>query len=235
MLKNNQDNDFHDNKLTNIDSITFNRNPTSENEVTKNVDDSVEEGTILRLNQTLENYLKVSVKIDTYKLIKSNKIQLTEITINKEGNGQYLLPRWKIVFNDKNNNFVPTSFVKATRTNSSTSESGATIVPPIVDSFSYIETSSKNHDDEKMIVSWERTDIIQIINITFHYKRYSILTNDSLKLRSRFRIQLLREDKTCSTQYTIPKNEEYSDTSTEWKILNLDFTIENYGITLIYD
>ena len=33
MVKNNQDNDFNDNKLTNIDSITVNRNPTSDNEV----------------------------------------------------------------------------------------------------------------------------------------------------------------------------------------------------------
>ena len=30
LLKNNQDNDLNDNKLTNIDSITVNRNPTSD-------------------------------------------------------------------------------------------------------------------------------------------------------------------------------------------------------------
>ena len=35
LVKNNQDNDLNDNKLTNIDSITINRNPTSDNEVSK--------------------------------------------------------------------------------------------------------------------------------------------------------------------------------------------------------
>ena len=32
----------------------------------------------------------------------------------------------------------------------------------------------------------------------------------------RFRIQLLLEDNSWSTQYTIPKNAQYSDTSTDW-------------------
>ena len=51
----------------------------------------------------------------------------------------------------------------------------------------------------------------------------------------RFRIQLLLEDNTWSTVYTIPKNEQYSNTSTDWSLLNLDFTTENYGIKLVYD
>ena len=33
LVENNQDNDFNDSKLTNIDSITVNRNPTSDDEV----------------------------------------------------------------------------------------------------------------------------------------------------------------------------------------------------------
>ena len=51
----------------------------------------------------------------------------------------------------------------------------------------------------------------------------------------RFRIQLLLDDNTWSTQYTIAKNTQYSDTSTDWNLLNLDFTIENYGNKLVYD
>ena len=51
----------------------------------------------------------------------------------------------------------------------------------------------------------------------------------------RFRIQLLLEDNTWSTQYTIAKNDRYSNNSTDWSLLNLDFAIENYGIKLIYD
>ena len=51
----------------------------------------------------------------------------------------------------------------------------------------------------------------------------------------RFRLQLLLEDNTWSTQYTIPENSQYSNSSTDWTFLNLDFTVENYGIKLIYD
>ena len=98
----------------------------------------------------------------------------------------------------------------------------------------YIETSSNNHGDS-VFCSFERTDIFQITNITFYYNRFSILTNDSLKSMGRFRIQLLLEDNTWSTQHTIDKNTQYSDNSTDWTFVNLDFTVENYGNKLIYD
>ena len=51
----------------------------------------------------------------------------------------------------------------------------------------------------------------------------------------RFRIQLLLDDNAWSTQYTIARNTQYSDTSTDWILLSLDFTVENYGIKLTYD
>ena len=98
----------------------------------------------------------------------------------------------------------------------------------------YIETSS-NNQGPNVFCSWERADIIQITNITFYYNRYSILTNDSLKAMGRFRIQLLLKDNTWNTQYTMDKNTNYSNASTDWSLLNLDFTIENYGIKLILD
>ena len=98
----------------------------------------------------------------------------------------------------------------------------------------YIETSGGNYGNN-VFCSFERIDIIQITNITFYYTRFSILTNNSLKSMGRFRIQLLLEDNTCDTQYTIAKNTQYSSSSTEWSLLNLDFTIESYGIKLIYD
>ena len=49
------------------------------------------------------------------------------------------------------------------------------------------------------------------------------------------RIQLLLEDNTWSTRYNIPKNDRYSHTSTDWTLVSLNFTVENYGIKLIYD
>ena len=143
--------------------------------------------------------------------------------------------RWKFICNDKNNNSVTTNFIRATKTNSPTSYSGATSLPPIGTSFMFIETSSKNHGHERVFVSWERTDIIQITNITFYYKRISISTTAWLKSIGRFRIQLLLEDNTWSTRKNIPKNDRYSDTSTEWTLLSLNFTVENYGIKLILD
>ena len=98
----------------------------------------------------------------------------------------------------------------------------------------YIETSSSNHGNI-VFCSFERTDIFQITNVTFYYNRFSILTNNSLKAVGRFRIQLLLEDNIWSTQYTLAKSSQYSNTSTDCFLLNLDFTIENYGIKLIYD
>ena len=72
LVKNNQDNDLNDNKLTNIDSITVNRNPSSDNELSnkKYIDDELDKNTIVRFNQTLQNFLKVSVGSDTYNLTK---------------------------------------------------------------------------------------------------------------------------------------------------------------------
>ena len=72
LVKNNQDNDLNDNKLTNINSITINNNPTDDNHVSnkKYIDNELDKNTIVRFNQTLENYLKVSVGNDTYNLTK---------------------------------------------------------------------------------------------------------------------------------------------------------------------
>ena len=102
----------------------------------------------------------------------------------------------------------------------------------------YIETSGNNNNQNNngynVFVALQRTDIIQISNITFYYNRYSS-SGSNLRAMGQFRIQLLLDDNTWSTQYTIAKNTQYSDNSTHWTFLNLDFTVENYGIKLIYD
>ena len=137
-------------------------------------------------------------------------------------------------YSDINGNGKLNNILKSTKTSSPTGHSGATNIPPIGKSFMYIETSSGGHGNN-VFVSFERTDIIQITNITFYYNRFSILTNNSLKSMGKFRIQLLMEDNSWNTQYTIAKNTQYSNSSTEWSLLNLDFTVKNYGIKLIYD
>ena len=98
----------------------------------------------------------------------------------------------------------------------------------------YLETSS-NNNGEIVFVSFERTDIIQFSNITFYCNRFSFLTIDSLKSIGRFRIQLLLDDNIWSTQHTIAKNIQYSDTSTDSTSLILNFSIGNYGIILVFD
>ena len=237
LLKNKQDNDLNDNKLTNLYSITINRKPILDNEVSnkKFIDNELNKNTILRFNQTLQDYLKVSIGDTIYNLTKYKKISIADVTEIKFPNiGFDLLQKWNIYCNNYFNQSRENDFIKSTKSNSPTPESGPTTIPPLGISFKYIETSSANHGDN-VFVSFERTDIIQISNITFYYSRYSILTDDNKKSMGRFRIQLLLDDNSWSTVYTIDKNTQYSDNSTDWTLLNLDFTQENYGIKLIYD
>ena len=234
---NDEDNEFDKNKLNKVDSVTVNRNPTSDIELAcKKINDgSIEEGTIVGFNQTITNYLKVSVGDNTYNLTKYDKLQITDTTIIKHPNTScYLLQIWIIKSNDRNNNGKIQNFIKSTKTDSPTGYSGSTSLPPIANSFMYLETSSNNHGNN-VFVSFKRTDSIQISNITYYYNRFSILTNASLKSMGRFRIKLLLEDKTWSTRYNIPKNDLFSDTSREWSKLSLYFTEEICGIKLLYD
>ena len=104
--------------------------------------------------------------------------------------GGYLLQNWNIKSNDKNNDGKIKNFIRSTETNSSTSESGATSLPPNGNAFLYIETNSDNHGNN-VFCSFERTDIIQITKKTFDYNRFSLLNNDSLKSMGRFGIQFI--------------------------------------------
>ena len=164
---NDEDTEFDINKLTNLDSITIIRNPGADNEVSnkKYVDDSIGEVTIVKFNQTLGKRLELSVGNDIYNLTKVDKIQLVDTTRIKQGKKVYLLPRWNVICNDKNNIGVTTIFISATKTHTPTNHSIATSLSPIGISFMFIETSSNFHGNI-IFVDWERTDIIQIIKIT---------------------------------------------------------------------
>ena len=60
---NDQDNENDNNKLTNLGSVSVKRDPCSDNELANMIyiDNELDKNTVLRFNQTLENYLKVSV------------------------------------------------------------------------------------------------------------------------------------------------------------------------------
>ena len=89
-------------------------------------------------------------------MTKYNKLQLTDTTIIKyPNNGGYLLQNWNIRCNDKNNNGKIQTFLRSTKTNSPTGDSGAVNLPPIGDSFIYIETSSNNYGNNDLSASNE--------------------------------------------------------------------------------
>ena len=119
--------------------------------------------------------------------------------------GGYLLQQWNIKCNDKKNSGKITNFIKSTKTNSPTRNSGATSLPPIGKAFMYIETSGNNNGDDVYVIS-ERTDILQISNIPFCFKRYSI-SDPNLRSMGTFRIQILLENNNWSNRYNIPKND----------------------------
>ena len=65
-------------------------------------------------------------------------------------------------------------------------------------------------------------------------KRFSILTNDSIISRSRFRIHFLLNDNTWSTQDNITKHGRNSDSSTQRTSIILIFTVEKCCIKIKY-
>ena len=147
-------------------------------------------------------------------------------------NGDSLLPKWRILCNDRSNNGIINNFIRSTKTNSPTGNSGAAVQPPIGDSFMFIETSSNNFGPN-VFCSWERIDIIQVSNITFYYNRFSI--PGDFRAMGRFRIQILTKDNVWLTKFIIAKNTQFSNTSTDWIILSLNFTDESYGVKFVYD
>ena len=123
------------------------------------------------------------------------------------------------------------NFVLSIKTNFPTSNSGAFVVPPIGDSFMYIEIS--NNFGLNVYCSWERIDTIQISNITFYYNRFS--TQGDLRSMGQFRNQVLSKDNVWLTKFIIPKNQQYSNAATDWTILSLNITEQNYGVIFVYD
>ena len=216
MVKDNQDNDLNDNKLTNKYSITINNNPTDDNHVSnkKYIDNELDKNTIVRLNDDSNvRYLQVHINNTIYNLQIYNKILLTDTTIIKiPNNGDSLLPSWRLFCNDRNNNGNIKKFIRSTKTSSPTSSSGAVVPPPRGDSFMYIETSSNNFGPN-VFCSWERNDIIQMSNILFYYNRFSI--QGDFRAMGRFQLQVLTKDSIWLTKFNIPENQQYSNASTD--------------------
>ena len=239
LVKNNQDNNFNDKKLTNINSITINNNPTENNHVSKKkyIDDELDKNTIVRLNDdSNDRYLQVHINNTAYNLQIYNKTQIIDATkLIFPNSGNDLLQNWKIICNNIHGEGIPSDFLKSTKTSSPTGSSGAMILPPIGTCFMYIETSANNHNsaNDNVLVSFERTDIIHISNITFYYNRYSIASADKRNM-GKLEIQLLRNG-VWQTEYTMDKDTNFSASSTYWTLFNMNILSQpNYGIKIIY-
>ena len=90
-------------------------------------------------------------------------------------------------------------FFKSTKTDSPTSHSRATSLPPICTGLMYMKTSFGIHGNG-VFGSFEQTDIIQNNESTFYYNRFSNPTNISIKVLSSFRISILLAGNTWSTR-----------------------------------
>ena len=109
-------------------------------------DDELDKNTTLCFNQTPQNYLKVSVGNDVYKPIKKyrDRIQITDTTITKSPNTVgCLIQKWLIKCNDKNGGGKVQNFVKSSKINKPTGNSGEKSIRQIGESFMYVETQSK--------------------------------------------------------------------------------------------
>ena len=239
LVKNNQDSDFNDNKLTNINSITINNNPPDDNHTInkKYIDDELDKNTIVRLNDDPnDRYLQVHINNSLYNLQIYNKTQIIDTTkLIFPNTGTDLIQNRKIIYNNRLGEGTPSDFLKSPKTNSPTSQSGATSLPPIGTCFMYIETSANNHNsaNDNVFISFERTDIIHISNITFYYNRFSTSIAD-IRNMGKLEIQFLRNG-VWEKEYTMDKNTYISTLSTDWTLFNMNTISQpNYGIKLVY-
>ena len=239
LVKKNEDNDFNDNKLTNLNSITINNNATDDNQASnkKNIDEELDKNTIVRINdEPNDKYLQVHINNSPYNLQIYNKTQIFDTTkLIFPNTGTDLLQNWEKISSNRYGEGTPSDFVKSTKTKSPTSQSGATSLSPIGTCFMYIETSANHHNstNHNVFVSFERTDIIQSSNVTFYNNRYSTSIADK-KNMGKMEIQLLRNS-VWETQYPMDKDTNFSTLSTDWTLFNMNILSQpNYGIKVVY-
>ena len=93
-----QGHEFDKNEVTNLDSLTFDRNPLLDEKASSKIynNDELDKKTILKFNQTLEIYLKVSVGNDVCGITKQwfkAKRKIKRGIIKVPNNGIYLLQK----------------------------------------------------------------------------------------------------------------------------------------------
>ena len=81
--------------------------------------------------------------------------------------GELLLQKWILKCLNKNYNAKIITLLKSTTNTLPTAASGANSLPPIGWSLLYVESSRNFHGANHVMVSWERTDIINKSNMKF--------------------------------------------------------------------
>ena len=77
---NDQDNEFENIRLPNLDSITNKKSPTMDKEISNKqyVDDELNKNNTLTFNHSVQNYLKVTVANSHINHTKSERTQITD-------------------------------------------------------------------------------------------------------------------------------------------------------------
>ena len=165
-------------KLPRLDAVTVIRNPTSDNEIStiKYDVDELKKTTILRFNQTLQNYLKVSVGNHVYNPPKYDRRQTSIISIIKFPNsgGYFFQQRIIKCIEDC---WEKQNFIKPTRTDNPVTNKRAKSSPTFADSFICLETNG-NKFGPNVCVRFGRTAMKQTTNITFYVNRFSVCTSN---------------------------------------------------------
>ena len=105
--------------------------------------------------------------------MKHNRLQITAITeFDNLNSGRYLLQNWIVKCSGRIGSETIETFIHSTKTNSPTPNTGITNLPPIGNSFLFIETIANNFG-QNVYCSFEQTDIIHISIIKFYYIRFS--------------------------------------------------------------
>ena len=189
--------------------------------------------TIISFDQVVQNYLKVFLGSNVYNPTKNEKVQISKVKRIQYSNwGGYLLQKLNDKCSDKNGSGKTQNFLRSTETSPRQGKSGTTSQPPIGSLFMDLEPGAIIYEP-KVYFSFQRTDMIDISNISFNHNRYS--TGSSNQSMGRIRLQLLLDDNTWSNRYNIPNYDRYSNSSTQMTLFSLIFNIEIFGIKLFYN
>ena len=122
----------------------------------------------------MQNYSKIAVENVDYNLTTYDRIQNTDTKEKKYPNPGFLLQQWIIKCADKKNDGKIQKFIKSSKRNTATPNTGSTTLHPIGESFTFVETTGDNYSRNDF-VGFQRTDVIQISKISYYCNRFQLM------------------------------------------------------------